>query len=77
MELKTSGCQIGTTADRGEIAAESLGSFFLMHNTYVHSFVYFAGILRKPYGIPQAKKSNCLQVTKLLNIYKLTKQKAR
>lgn len=35
-EIQTSGCQIGTIADTGETAAESLGSMFLMRNTCVH-----------------------------------------
>lgn len=34
----------------------------LMHNTCVHSFVYFAGIFRKPYNIPQTENLNCFQV---------------
>lgn len=66
---------VGAIADRGEIAAESLGSLFLMHNTCVHSFVYFTEIFRKPYNIPQTENLNWFQVKKLLNIYKLAKQK--
>lgn len=61
-ESQTIGCEIGTIADRGEMAAESLGSLFLMHNTCVHSFVYFAGIFRKPYNIPQTTNLNCFWV---------------
>lgn len=74
-----SGCQTRTSGchyRQREIAAELLGSFFLMHNTCVHSFAYFAGVFRKPYNIPQTKNLNCLQVKNLLNVYKLAKQQA-
>lgn len=74
-QTQTFGCQIGTITYRG-IAAESLGSLFLIHNTCVHSFAYFAGVFRKPCNIPQTKKLNCFQLKNLLNIYKLKKQKA-
>lgn len=59
-EPQSSGCEIGPIADRGEIASQSLGSLFLMHNTCVHSFVYFVGIFRKPYNIPKKKKFKLL-----------------